>query len=111
QRTYMYDANASWSHLHTHFPKWVPRPEMLDTLQQKIYSKAIRVMKSECMDLPPLVQMTHTVELSPKQRAYYKQMEDDYVAFIQESESKGIAVAQTALTKALRLQQIVTGFV
>lgn len=111
QRTYMYDANSSWSHLHTHFPKWVPRPEMLDTLQQKIYSKAIRVTKAECLDLPPLVQMTHTVELSPKQRAYYKQMEDDYVAFIQESEQKGIAVAQTALTKALRLQQIVTGFV
>lgn len=110
QRTYMYDQNSSWSHLHTHFPKWVPRPEMLDALQSKIYSKAIRVTKDECMDLPPFIQQVYEVELSPSQKKYYKAMEDDYVTFVQENEAKGISVATTALTKALRLQQIVTGF-
>lgn len=110
QRTYMYDQNQSWSHLHTHFPKWVPRPEMLSTLQSKIYSKAIRVTKDECMDLPPFIQIVHEVELSPSQKKYYKAMEDDYVTFIEEAHEKGISVATTALTRALRLQQIVTGY-
>lgn len=110
QRTYMYDQNASWSHLHTHFPKWVPRPEMLDALQNKIYSKAIRVTKDECLDLPPFIQEVYEVELSPSQKKYYKAMEDDYVTFVEESAAKGISVATTALTKALRLQQIVTGY-
>lgn len=110
QRTYMYDQNGSWSHLHTHFPKWVPRPEMLNVLQSKIYSKAIRVTKDECLDLPPLIQEIYEVELSPSQRKYYKAMEEDYVTFVEEAHEKGISVATTALTKALRLQQIVTGY-
>jgi SNF2 family DNA or RNA helicase len=110
QRTYMYDQNGSWAHLHTHFPKWVPRPEMLDALQAKIYTKAIRVTKAECLDLPPRIQQVYEVELSPSQRKYYKAMEDDYVTFVEENAEKGISVATTALTKALRLQQIVTGY-
>jgi SNF2 family DNA or RNA helicase len=110
QRTYMYDKNAHWSHLHNHFPDWKPRPEMLEQLQQKIYSKAIRVTKEECMDLPPFIQIVHEVELSPSQKKYYKAMEDDYVTFVEEANQKGISVATTALTRALRLQQIVTGY-
>jgi SNF2 family DNA or RNA helicase len=110
QRTYMYDANAGWSHLHTHFPDWKPREEMLPVLQEKIYRKAIRVTKDECLDLPELEREVYPVELSAAQRKYYKAMEDDYVTFIEEANKKGIAVATTALTKALRLQQIVTGF-
>lgn len=110
QRQYMYDENAHWSHLQKHFPKWKPREEMLPRLQEKIYSKAIRVTKDECLDLPPFIQEVYEVELSPSQRKYYKAMEDDYVTFVEEANRKGISVATTALTKALRLQQIVTGY-
>lgn len=110
QRQYMYDKNAGWSHLHNHFPDWQPREEMLPVLQAKIYQKAIRVTKAECLDLPPLTREIYEVELSPAQRKYYKAMEDDYVTFVEEAHAKGISVATTALTKALRLQQIVTGF-
>lgn len=110
QRTYMYDQNASWSHMLKHFPKWVARPEMLPQLQQKIYTKAIRVTKAECLDLPERIQKVYEVELSPSQRKYYKAMEDDYVTFVEENAEKGISVATTALTKSLRLQQIVTGY-
>lgn len=111
QRTYMYDENQRWAHLHTHFPKWAPRPEMLDELQGKIYAKGIRVNKEDCVDLPPFVQEVYAVELSPAQRKLYKQMEDDYVSFVEQNGMKGVSVAQTAMTKALRLQQIVTGYV
>jgi SNF2 family DNA or RNA helicase len=111
QRTYMYDENQSWAHLHNHFPKWRPRPEMLDELQQKIYAKGIRVNKEDCVDLPPFVQETYAIDLSPAQRKLYKQMEDDYVSFVEQNGLKGVSVAQTAMTKSLRLQQIVTGYV
>ena len=110
QRKYMEDANSAWSHKLNHFPKWVPRECMLKELQDKIYSKAIRVTKDECMDLPPRIQQVYPVELSAKQMKYYKSMLDDYVTFVEENEAKGISVATTALTKALRLQQIVTGY-
>jgi SNF2 family DNA or RNA helicase len=111
QRTYMYDANAAWAHRDNHFPKWVVRPEMIDVIQSKMFEKAIRVTKAECMDLPPRVEEVYRVPLSPSQEKYYKQMERDLVTYIIEGEKQGIAVAQLAITKALRLQQIVTGFV
>jgi len=111
QRTYMYDENQAWAHLHSHFPKWAPRPEMLDDLQSKIYSKGIRVNKEDCVDLPPFTQEVFAVELSPSQRKAYKAMEDDFVAFVEENAKKGISVATTAMTKSLRLQQIVSGYV
>lgn len=111
QRKYMYDANGAWSHQPNHFPKWVTRPEKMEEINGLLYKKAIRVTKDECLDLPPLVEKTYKVPLSPKQKKYYDQMERDFVTFVEEGEKKGVAVAQLALTKALRLQQIVTGFV
>lgn len=110
QRKYMEDANSSWAHLKNHFPKWVPRKSMLDDLQSKIYAKAIRVTKAECLDLPERIQEVYEVPLSPSQSKYYKQMLDDYVTYVKEGEKEGVSMASTALTKSLRLQQIVTGF-
>lgn len=111
QRKYMYDENQAWAHSQKYFPKWVPIPEMLDDLQSKIYEKGIRVMKKDCMDLPPRIQEVYPVELSPKQRKAYDEMERDYLTYVEDAKAKGVSVATTALTKALRLQQIVTGFV
>jgi SNF2 family DNA or RNA helicase len=108
---YMMDENASWKGSHSYFPKWVPRESMFPELQDKIYSKAIRVLKSECLDLPPLVKEVYKVQLSTKQRKYYDQMKRDFLTFVQEKQKEGVVVAQLAVTKALRLQQIVTGFV
>jgi SNF2 family DNA or RNA helicase len=106
---YMRDANEAWKGRRNHFPKWVPRADKFEELQNKIYSKGIRVTKEECMDLPPLVQQTYPVELSASQKRYYTQMKRDFVTFINEGNAKGIMTAELAITKALRLQQIVTG--
>lgn len=108
---YMYDANQAWSHSHNHFRKMVAREDKLDDLHNKIYAKAIRVTKDETLDLPPLVQSTYPVDLSPKQKKYYKELQRDLVSYVSEKGKEGAVVAQTAMAKALRLQQIVTGFV
>jgi len=114
--TYMQDDNAGWSGKANHFPKLVERPEMYDELTKKIYTKCDRVLKKDVIkDLPPLVKKVHHVELSKNQMKYYKEMERDFITFVQEKEKKkelsGAVVAQLAVTKALRLQQIVTGHV
>ena len=111
QRKYMEDKNAAWANRQNHFPKWVVRTDKIEEVQHLIYSKAIRVTKDECLDLPDRVEEIYKVPLSTKQRKYYDQMERDFVTFVEEGEAKGIVVAQLAMTKALRLQQIVTGFV
>lgn len=116
RNTYMEDANAEWSSKPNHFSKWVARTEMYDTLTDKIYQRATRVRKCDVLkDLPPLVKTRRTVELGPEQKKYYEEMKRDFITFVQEKERQqelaGAVVAQLAVTKALRLLQIVTGYV
>lgn len=111
QRKYMVDKNDAWKGRSGYFPDWQPRQEKFEELQEKIYAKAIRVTKAECLDLPPLIKKTVRIELSTKQRKYYKEMYRDFVTMVQEENKTGVVVAQLAITKALRLQQIVTGYV
>lgn len=112
QRKYMEDKNSVWkARSNNYFPDWQARPEMFPELQEKVYAKAMRVTKEECLDLPPLIKKVVRVELSKQQKKYYDEMFRDFVTFVQESNKSGVVVAQLAVTKALRLQQIVTGFV
>jgi SNF2 family DNA or RNA helicase len=96
-----------------HFPHFIPRPETYENLNGRIYKKAIRVLKKDCLDLPPLVKQQIPIELGTEQRRLYEEMKRDYITWIKEHEQSPeprAVVAQMALTKALRLQQIVSGF-
>jgi SNF2 family DNA or RNA helicase len=107
------DQNAEWSGKPGYFPKWEPRPETYAEFSKMIYKKAVRALKSECLDLPPLVRKEIHVELSPEQRRLYKEMKDEYIAYIDDvlkTDTPRAVVAQLAVTKALRMQQIVTGY-
>lgn len=110
---YFFDANQAWAGREGHFKKMVPKPELFEELTAKIYSKAIRVLKKDCLDLPPRIEKTVYVELNDAQKSAYEQMKRDFVTFIKDQQDNGIAktvVAQLAVTKALRLMQIVGGF-
>jgi len=104
---FFHDENARWSGRQGYYPKFVPTPELFPVLSNMIEQKSVRVLKKDCLDLPPMVEMEIAVELTDEQRKLYKQMKDNFLAWY-EKENKA-AVAQIALTKALRLQQIVSG--
>lgn len=111
-KKYMEDRNAVWkARSQNYFPDWQPRPEKYPELQSKIYKKALRVEKKDCLDLPPLVKKVVRVDLSKDQKKYYDEMFRDFVTYVKENNKSGVVVAQLAVTKALRLQQIVSGFV
>lgn len=105
---YFYDKNAAMPK-DRYFPNWVPREDCYEKMQELIYSKCSRAVKSECLDLPPLVKKTVEVELSPEQKKLYLSMEKDFIAFLDESEEA--VVAQLAITKTMRMRQILSGFV
>jgi SNF2 family DNA or RNA helicase len=116
ENTYMEDENAAWSSKPGHFKSLVPRADKYDALHERIYRKATRVLKQDVLkDLPPLVKVTRHVELGKEQRKYYEEMKRDFVTFVQEKQKRqelsGAVVAQLAVTKALRLQQICSGYV
>lgn len=97
------------------FPKWVDNPLMLPKLNKHIYGtgKASRILKKECLDLPPLVVESREVELSAEQKRTYKEMKRDYITFVKKKleEKPRAAVAELAVTRALRLLTITTGFI
>jgi SNF2 family DNA or RNA helicase len=105
--TYFTDKNA-FMPKHIHFPKWVVRPESTEKLKQLIAPICVTAKKEECLDLPPLVKMEVEVELSPEQKKSYDMMEKDFISFVGQDTSP--AVATIALTKVLRMQQILSGF-
>jgi SNF2 family DNA or RNA helicase len=108
---FFHDENAGFKGKVHYFPNWQPKPETYATFNKMIYTKALRAVKSECLDLPPLVKMRTEVELGPEQKKLYKDMEKDFIAFIQDhSDEPKAVVAQLAVTKALRLLQILSGY-
>ena len=111
---YLEDENAGFKGKKQYFPKLVPRHDMFEDLTDKIYTKCHRVRTTDVLkDLPPLIRTVRAVELAPEQRKHYKQMERDFITFIEEKEGAGeskAVVAQLAVTKALRLQQICVGY-
>lgn len=108
---YFEDANARRKGTQGYFPKWEPKPFSFAEFQDSMSRKALRVLKSDCLDLPPLVRQSVLVPLSPEQVRMYKEMSKEYITWLKSKEDEPRAVlAQLAVTKALRLQQIVSGF-
>lgn len=110
---YFFDENAGWAGKANHFPKWSPKEHAYPELLDKIKRKTLRVTKKECLDLPPLVVQNLEVQLTKEQTNAYKEMQKDYITFIESETKKGTplpVVARLAITKSLRLQQIVSGF-
>lgn len=107
---FFYDVNAKWAGKNNYFPKWEPVASKYPELSSKIQKSSIRVVKSETLDLPPYIEKTLKLEMAPKQKKIYDQMARDFVAFIETEDKPAAVVAQLALTKALRLMQIASGF-
>lgn len=109
---YFEDEHAGMRNKHNYFPKWTPRPDADAELQAKVKSKSLRVLKKDCLDLPPLVRQVVYADISPEQRRAYMEMYQDYVTVVENKKGEPrTVVAQLAIVKALRLQQLITGFV
>lgn len=104
---YFYDANAGRKGTHSYFPNWLPRPGINKELQDAIAPFTMHVKKSEALDLPPLLKKVQLVEMGKDQEMAYSSMKKDLIAFLKDR----ACVADMALVKALRLAQIVSGYI
>jgi SNF2 family DNA or RNA helicase len=77
----------------------------LEELAEKLKPFSYRVLKDECLDLPPKTYMKRIIKLTPEQEKIYKQMKHLALA---EMEGKQMTTA-TVLTQLMRLQQINCG--
>lgn len=112
QAKYLIDKNAR--NPHVNFPAWVDNPKSYEELNQKIYAKSLRKLKSECLDLPDLIKVQRYVDWSPKQKKAYDELKRDFLTFIESRKKDGepeSVTANLAVVKAIRMLQVASGFV
>lgn len=80
----------------------------LDELKARIDPHRSRLVKDDCLDLPEKTYRRHPFELPDEYRKAYKSLKNDLVI---ELDGDRRVTAPLALTKLLRLQQLVCGFV
>lgn len=96
-----------------YFPAWEVMTLAKDgfdgeqAMSKLMEGKALYVKKSECLDLPPFIQTTVLVEMGAEQRRLYEEMKRDFITYL----GSDACVATLAMTKALRLQQIASGYI
>jgi hypothetical protein len=78
-----------------------------DELKRKIDSYSYRVLKDDCLDLPERNYIRQEVLFSPEQKSVYDAMKKDFFLDL----DAGILTARLALTRLIRLQQLIGGFV
>ena len=64
------------------------------------------VKRDDCLDLPPLLKKKIFVEMGAEQKKAYEEMKKHFITWLKTEAT----TADLAITKALRLQQIVSGF-
>lgn len=109
---YFRDRNAGMPK-ERYFPDWQPMTlakdgfDTLTEINKLIQSRTMHVKKEDCLDLPPFVRQVIKVGMSPPQAKAYAEMKRDFITIVQDK----ACTAQLAITKALRLQQIASGYV
>lgn len=79
----------------------------LDELQSLIKPHSYRVTKEECLDLPDKIYEKVYFDLSAEQKRLYKIIREEVILEMAE----GRVTAQLAITKLLRLSQLISGYV
>jgi len=77
----------------------------LAELAEKLKPFSYRVLKEDCLDLPPKIYMKRNIELSTEQKKVYQEMKEKALATLHGKQ----ITTMTALTQLMRLQQITCG--
>lgn len=107
---YFRDANAGMNK-HTYFPNWKILPNAHQELSEKMKARSMCVKKSDCLDLPPVIEQIISVEMEKEQSCIYANLMRDYVAYFRRDEQDHAVVANMAMVKGLRLMQLASGFI
>ena len=77
----------------------------LAELSKKLEPFSYRVLKDDCLDLPPKTYMKRVIQLSPEQKKVYQQMKTSALAIL----NGKMVTTMNVITQLMRLQQITCG--
>lgn len=76
-------------------------------MQEKVYTRAVRYRKDECLDLPPKTYIRRDCVLDPVQAVAYRQMMRAMMSAMEE----GLISAKNVLSQLVKLSEITSGFI
>tara|TARA_R100000388_G_scaffold18333_1_gene14206 strand:- start:1133 stop:2608 length:1476 start_codon:yes stop_codon:yes gene_type:complete len=82
--------------------------QRLEELQSILEKYSFRVTKEECLDLPPKLRQIRQIDMTPSQKLMYTQLKKRAIL---ELEQEKLVTAPLIITRILRLQQILCGFI
>ena len=77
----------------------------LEELSDSVKKFSYRVLKEDCLDLPPKIYMKRTISLTKEQEKIYNQMKKEALAYL----NGKVVSTVNVLTQLMRLQQITCG--
>lgn len=107
RKIYFDDKNLRRAGTRGYFPDFVVRNTSKVEFQQLLSQCSVVANKNQVLDLPPLLRTSVYCELSPAQRQHYDTMFEFLFAVDKEGHE---LEASNILSRTLRLQQIVAGF-
>jgi SNF2 family DNA or RNA helicase len=107
RRQWMCDINASKRMCGgKYFPDWVLIKALEPAFRERVATVSTTLKKEDCLDLPEKVFMHQYCEMSEDQAKMYKQLKQDFIAYLEGD----TVVADQAASKILRLNQVSSGF-
>jgi hypothetical protein len=85
--------------------KWVPLAGAKDAIYERLKPLALRMSAEDYLELPPLVERRTLLDLPPKARKLYDQLEDDLIAKL----DARVIVAANAASAGSKLWQVCNG--
>jgi SNF2 family DNA or RNA helicase len=109
---YFEDKNAHRRGAHNYFPDWQVRKGSREAIAAILTRRSFVVRKADCLDLPDMLYKEVEVDLSNEQAKAYNEMKNEFLTTLEDARGNPqVAVGRLVITKGLRLQQIVSGFV
>lgn len=104
---YFEDKNSHRVRTPGYYPDWRVRAGTKEAFAKLLASCSIVAKKDEVLDLPPLLRTTVYSEMSKEQKKHYETMKEYLFAIDSDGNELN---ASNVLTRTLRLQQILAGF-
>ena len=107
RRKFFIDKNERRRGMRNYWPEHVPSESTKKHFQDLIASCSLTAQKNQVLDLPPLLRTNIYAEMSPMQAKHYETMKQYLFAIDTEGNELNAA---NMLSRTLRLQQILAGF-
>lgn len=108
---YFYDRNAGMPS-DRHFPDWQMQNSLRPVIKSILNKTSVKLTKEECLELPDLIEQSISVEPTPEILKKYNELKKELVTYIsnEDTQEDEAVVAQNALVKLLRLNEITNGY-